>query len=183
MQVERFELFLPGKPPPRQEPQIQIRTKPGARDARHVGSGRDVGLPTGAVWLDRVFAMHYPNDATEAGMARWRRVWIDHPQRPYIPGPIALEFTAWRERAQSHLRGDGTLSAEGVKWPHPSMRPDLDNLEKLAADALKERAFDDDSQIVEKHSWKRWATRDQPAGILLKVWSVAPSLGITPLFS
>lgn len=179
MIVSEFTLFLPGKAPPRQEPQTRIATRPGARDRR---AGMKAELPVGAAWLDHVFVMHYPADATEAGMARWRRVWIDHPQRPYCPGPVALEFTTWRERAQSHLRVDGTLSAEGSRWPHPSMKPDLDNLEKLAADALKERAFDDDACIVEKHSWKRWATPQQPAGILLKVWTVLPVLGITPLF-
>jgi len=178
--VDRFELFLPGKPPPRQEPQIQIRTRPGARAARAASGGKE--LPQGAAWLDHVFPMPYPADATEAGMGRWRRVWIDHPQRPYIPGAIAVEMTTWRERAKAHLLVDGGLSSEGRRWPLPSMKPDLDNLEKLMADALKERAFDDDSCIVEKHSWKRWATRDEPAGILLKVWTVVPVLGITPLF-
>lgn len=172
MIVREFSLFLPGKPPPRQEPSLQLGMRKGAA----------AGLPKGAVWRAHVFPAMYPNEATEAGMARWRRAWLDHPQRPYCPGPIALELTAWRARAQNHLRVDGTLSSEGERWPHPSMRPDLDNLEKLAADALKERAIDDDSCIVEKHSWKRWATRENPEGILLKVWSVVPNLGIEPLF-
>lgn len=179
MNVTEFELFLPGKPPPRQQPDTQIRTRPGARERR---GGMKGDLPHGAAWLDRVFALHYPNAGTEAGMARWRRVWIDHPQRPYIVGAIAMEFTAYRDRAQSHYRADGTLSAEGLRWPLVTMKPDLDNLEKLAADALKGRAFDDDSCIVEKHSWKHWASPRQPAGILLKVWSVIPSLGMDSLF-
>lgn len=177
MEVDRFELFLPGKPPPRQEPNTQIRTRPGARDRRG-----NLTPPVGAAWLDKVFALHYPNDATEAGMARWRRVWIDHPQRPYVPGAIGIEVTAWRDRPKDHYRVDGTLSAEGLRWPACTKTPDLDNLEKLMGDALKERAFDDDACIVEKRSWKHWATAQQPAGILLKVWSVVPSLGITPLF-
>lgn len=172
MNVDRFELFLPGRPPPRQEADLQISMRKGATDR----------LPKGAVWRALIYPSSYPNKATEAGMARWRRAWIDHPQRPYIPGAIALEMTTWRERAKTHLLVDGSLSSEGRRWPLPTMKPDLDNLEKLMADALKERAFDDDSCIVEKHSFKHWATRDQPPGILLKVWTVAPVLGITPLF-
>ena len=41
---------------------------------------------------------------------------------------------------------------------YPVKRPDLDNYEKLTLDALNQYAFEDDSQIVEKHTRKKFGS-------------------------
>ena len=44
------------------------------------------------------------------------------------------------------------------KDQHPTKRPDLDNYEKLFLDALNQYAYQDDSQIVEKHTRKKFGS-------------------------
>lgn len=49
-----------------------------------------------------------------------------------------------------------------IKRPYPTRRPDLDNMEKLVADALNGIAYHDDCQIVDSHTRKVWAINEEP---------------------
>lgn len=40
-------------------------------------------------------------------------------------------------------------------------KPDIDNITKVVLDALNKVAYEDDTQIVEVASIKRWATEDK----------------------
>jgi Holliday junction resolvase RusA-like endonuclease len=42
---------------------------------------------------------------------------------------------------------------------YPTIKPDFDNIEKIVADSLLKLAFDDDKQIVESHTFKRYSER------------------------
>ena len=46
------------------------------------------------------------------------------------------------------------------KWDYPTGKPDIDNLEKSICDAAEGVLYENDSQIVEKHSYKWWARKE-----------------------
>src|SRR5918912_4223674 len=93
---------------------------------------------------------------TELAEARIERAWESAGQQR-LDGPVALGLVVVLERPRAHRCKDGRLSAAGTRSEWPCRRPDLDNAFKLAADALNNRAYTDDSQIVEAHAWRRWA--------------------------
>lgn len=82
------------------------------------------------------------------------------------PNPIHLEceFRFIVPASASKRRRESMLTAE---WPVKP--PDLDNLVKLAGDALKGIVYVDDKQIVDMHLRKRWSTAD---GVFIKVWEM-----------
>ena len=76
---------------------------------------------------------------------------------PRLPdGPLWMRVEVLLARPQGHWRRDGTLSAAGERSQMPTKRPDLDNILKLASDALNGCAYRDDAQLVEVHGVKRW---------------------------
>lgn len=94
---------------------------------------------------------------------------------------MALEQTTQDTRL---LSGDLYVSVEFV-WGHPKSwgkkrvaelrercvykpsRPDIDNLCKGVFDALNGVIWNDDSQIVGVHAWKRYGHKD---AIIMRVW-------------
>lgn len=154
-----FRLWLPGVPVYRHQPDVRIGERNGA------GSG----LPAGAVWRSRIFASVYPHKKTVAAEAAWRAVWLSSDDRPYLPGPITVEIEERRLRPKYHLLADGDLTTQGRAKPFPTVRPDVDNVEKACFDALKGLAFDDDAVIVNLLHTKRWVTVPRLAGTLLTV--------------
>jgi Holliday junction resolvase RusA-like endonuclease len=145
-----FDLFLDGKVPTRHQPDYRVITP------KH----------------GRPFAQPYPHEATKEGMARWRTAWLQHDQRPYLTGHIAVQLDVVVQRPAGHLLVDGTLSAEGRRRPYPGT-PDVDNVCKMALDALKGLAFDDDVMVVYLRCTKRYGIRGDRIGGLLRVTSVA----------
>lgn len=76
------------------------------------------------------------------------------PYRPDAPlkGPVSLMVT-WSY-------GTSDLSKIHAHWK--TTRPDTDNLVKLLKDCLTEAGFwQDDSQVVAEHLFKKWVPRDQ----------------------
>lgn len=145
-----FDLFLDGKVPTRAEPEYRVITP------RH----------------GRSFVQVYPVTATKEGMARWRTAWLQHEQRPYLTGHIAVQLDVVVKRPAGHMLVDGTLSSEGRRRPYPG-RPDVDNVCKMALDALKGLAFDDDVMVVYLRCTKRYAIIGDRVGGLLRVTSVS----------
>jgi Holliday junction resolvase RusA-like endonuclease len=96
---------------------------------------------------------------TKKGKADWLSVWIAAGSPRLIDGPIELRLLIVVDRPKSHF-GTGanahTLKPTAPRFPET--KPDVSNVLKLAEDALKSRAFRDDSQIVCGDFTKRYAT-------------------------
>lgn len=81
---------------------------------------------------------------------------------PRLPdGPISMDVTACMSRPQAHWRGLGAMSAQGRSQRYPLKTPDVDNLLKLAADALSGLAYSDDRLIVQASVTRQWALAGQ----------------------
>ncbi|WP_250504872.1 RusA family crossover junction endodeoxyribonuclease [Bowdeniella massiliensis] len=104
---------------------------------------------------------------TQPGLAAWRdRVrycTLDALRRngwtlPY-DGPVAVSVTFHLPRPKS------------VKRPWPSVKPDLDKLQRAIGDALAPRTgpkiLTEDSRIIEWHSYKRYAEGEP--GVLITI--------------
>lgn len=92
--------------------------------------------------------------------------------RPTVEGPLSLEIDIVLRRPQNHYKSDGGLSAAGARSVRPTKRPDWDNVAKLVADALNGMAYHDDAQIVEAHTSKRWANRDEQEHTRIRVYEL-----------
>lgn len=82
-------------------------------------------------------------------------------------GPVGMEIAlchaipkSWSKRArESALNG----------LTRPTVKPDMDNVEKLILDALNGIAFCDDKQVVEKHTVKIYAETPM---IEVRIWAI-----------
>lgn len=94
--------------------------------------------------------------ATRRAEQTVRTVW-EQAGQPTVPA-VALEahVDAVLERPASHF-GKRGLNATGLRAPHPAKVPDVDNLWKLAIDALNGVAIPDDRYVVRASITKRWA--------------------------
>ena len=149
-------LWLQGHVPVRRQPGLQIALRKGASLPRRIG-GKLVRPPAGAVWRDAVYAQVFPHQGTVDGEAAWRRTWLGTDGRVQVTGPVYVELVVYVPRPASHLRVDGMLSAEGLRTPYPDVRPDVDNYTKVALDALKTLALEDDGKVVDLDVRKRYA--------------------------
>ena len=61
-------------------------------------------------------------------------------------------------------------SASVKKRPFMTVKPDIDNLEKLVKDAMKGIIYRDDSLVVGVHKFKQYA---EPPGCLIRVFTMA----------
>lgn len=117
-------------------------------------------------------------------IAEWRR--SAHPHAPGAeppPGPVAVELEFVFGRPAGHRRRDGTAK-DSAAVDHVS-KPDVDNLAKLALDAMTGTFFADDSQVVALRASKRWADVHEAPATLVRVrygtlgrvveWPVSPA--------
>jgi Holliday junction resolvase RusA-like endonuclease len=74
--------------------------------------------------------------------------------QPPLDGPLALSFLAVFEAPPSWPKA-AKAAADAGELYHVG-KPDQDNVEKLALDAMNEIAFWDDAQIADKQSRKRY---------------------------
>ena len=82
---------------------------------------------------------------------------VQLPENPFT-GPLIATLDFYQMRPKSHFRTGkyaGELKPNAPKYN--TNRKDIDNLCKFVLDALNRRLYDDDSQIIELHSTKRWA--------------------------
>jgi Holliday junction resolvase RusA-like endonuclease len=76
---------------------------------------------------------------------------------PYLEaGPIEVLVDAAIERPAAHFTTKGLQSTKARREPYPCKTPDVDNVWKLAADALNGKAFPDDKYVVRAAITKRW---------------------------
>lgn len=72
-----------------------------------------------------------------------------------VDGPLAVEIAAYVPIANSWSRKAKASALAGLLWP--VKKPDLDNIVKIAADALNLIVWIDDSQIVKLTTSKRYS--------------------------
>lgn len=104
------------------------------------------------------------------------REWVkSHAVAAHIPkrtGPLWLGLEFVFARPASHLRKGGGLSSKASGYP--GTRGDCTNLAKGVEDALNGIAWDDDSQICETWTRKRWALPDEPPGTAITICEILP---------
>ena len=122
-------LTLPGPPIARSEPTI------GRRGTRSI---------------------MFDSTKTRVGKHSWLAVWLEAGQPRLPDAPLTLNLTIFCDRPQGHYRKDHSLSAAGLRTPYPTTKPDVSNVIKIIEDALKGRAFRDDSQIIGINAIKRY---------------------------
>jgi crossover junction endodeoxyribonuclease RusA len=90
-----------------------------------------------------------------AAVAKRGRTVMAERERAPRGTPLTVEYWFFLPRPKTTPRS---------RWA-PSVRPDLDKLERAVNDALTGVVFDDDSQIVDSHTHKRYS--DEPTAYLL----------------
>ena len=88
----------------------------------------------------------------------------DHRQHPLLDEAVYLEII-W-----NFLR---PKSVKVKDRPFMTVKPDIDNLEKLVKDAMKGIIYRDDSLVVGVHKFKQYA---EPPGCLIRVFTMAERL-------
>jgi Holliday junction resolvase RusA-like endonuclease len=78
-------------------------------------------------------------------------------------GPVFLDVVVVLDRPRSHFNTKGDLN-----------KPDADNVQKLLMDSLNGVAYRDDAQVVYATVYRRWAQRDETAGLTVTLSTVAP---------
>lgn len=75
------------------------------------------------------------------------------------PGSIEIRLVFLFPRPQGHWTTRGQLSADGLRHPLPSVKPDWDKVSRSTADGLTEGLVVDDSQIVMAMVAKEYSER------------------------
>lgn len=97
----------------------------------------------------------YPHPATTAGLEDWRAAWREA-ACPHIDGAVKLRIVIGVQRPASHYTTKGVLTTKARRiWIPP--RIDISNVVKLVEDALKQRAFGDDSLVAVLEGAKSYA--------------------------
>lgn len=99
----------------------------------------------------------YTPQATKLAEAAVEGAWVEA-GRPRIEGPVKIHIWLAVARPKGHYLRDGSLSTAGKRAPHPTKKPDVDNVLKLVMDALNGKAYHDDAQVVHALVWRRWST-------------------------
>ena len=103
-----------------------------------------------------------PIDAWKAAIAYGSRI-----HRPKLPltGPLEVNLSFVFDRPKSHYKGELLRPNAPI---HHIIKPDKDNLDKAALDTLTREGFwVDDSQVARGYTCKRYASRDEKAGVLI----------------
>ncbi len=85
-----------------------------------------------------------------------------------LPKPVPIDATTLflMPRPKGHYTSKGALSADGLRNPSPTTRPDFDKLVRAAIDPLTGVLWEDDSQVIAGDVVKLWA-RDKPGVIIV----------------
>lgn len=80
-----------------------------------------------------------------------------------LEGPLSLRLHFYMKRPQAHYRSSGELK----DWApvYKIAKPDSDNLAKGVCDALNGLVWKDDSQVVELHIVKMFASDTRASGV------------------
>lgn len=77
--------------------------------------------------------------------------------RPLFSGPLAVTILATLRVPASWPQAKRAAAVAGRLWP--TSRPDVDNIQKIALDALNKVVWPDDAAVVECHARKRYGAR------------------------
>jgi len=132
--------------------------------------GRVVGKGRPRFGNGRVFT-----DAnTERAENRILYAWKNEGRYRIDDGPVSVSITAVLPRPRAHIRKVGGLNAAGLRSTHPTKRPDVDNILKIALDALNGQAWRDDAQVVAARVGKRWAGPGEAEHLLVTIREETP---------
>ncbi len=73
-------------------------------------------------------------------------------------------------RPKNHYKKDGSLSAEGVRRPYPTVKPDALKLLRPTEDALSGLIWTDDAIIIDHILHKRYADDPENVGAIIDVF-------------
>ncbi len=81
---------------------------------------------------------------------------------------VQVEVRFQFKRPAGHYKKNGSLTAEGKRYPYPSHKGkrDLDKLQRAAFDALTSYVYDDDGRICKITAEKVWAEEE---GMYIKI--------------
>lgn len=114
----------------------------------------------------------YTDPAQRAYNATVQGEWIAAGRPVLEAGPYAVTVKAYLKRPAGHFKRDGSLSAAGLRSPHPTKTPDADNLLKQIDALVAVGALPDDSAMVAAHVFKFWADLEHG------VWGHVPGLHV-----
>lgn len=125
---------------------------------RHVGGGRMVeSSKKVAPWRQSVIYACQLADAATLNLT-----W-----------PVRVDITFRLQRPKGHYAASGMVKPSSPIYP--AVKPDLDKLVRSTLDGLTDAGvFRDDSQVVELHARKAYATNADPVGALIHVTTEAP---------
>lgn len=83
------------------------------------------------------------------------------------PGALEVRIVFVLERPAGHWTTKGALSADGLRRPMPTVKPDWDKLSRAVADGLIGALCTDDSQIVIAHVGKVYAPAGRKACVVI----------------
>lgn len=106
-------------------------------------------------YADRIRIHDDPRNLAYADRIRW--AWHQAGSPRFGRNPVQVTIYANHKRPQGHWTTTGRLSANGERHPHPTRKPDWDNVGKACADALNGLAWADDACIVDGRVIKAWA--------------------------
>jgi len=115
------------------------------------------GEPRGQARARHGKGFTYRDPAQEAYEATIHGEWIAAGRPVLEPGPYAVTVKAYMARPAGHFKRDGSLSAAGLRLPHPTKKPDADNFLKQIDALVRVGALPDDAAMVAAHVFKFWA--------------------------
>lgn len=101
---------------------------------------------------------------------------------PYVSdwqGAIGVEIEFRFARPKGHYRTGRNAHILRDSAPlHPQVKPDIDKTTRAVLDALKAAgALKDDARVTDLHAVKRYCSRDQPPGAVIRIreiWETEP---------
>jgi Holliday junction resolvase RusA-like endonuclease len=104
----------------------------------------------------------YTPTATREAEFRIAQAWREaYPSVPPAAGPVALHVLVIRSRPLSHYgtgRNAGALKPGAPRWI--TVKPDIDNYQKVVLDALNGVAYADDGRVARLYGEKMWGEGD-----------------------
>ncbi len=95
---------------------------------------------------------------------KWAAITAGYSGRMLLGGPIHLDLCFVFNRPKSHYKKNGDLTKSAIK--QPTVRPDLDKLNRAVSDALTGLIWRDDSQVVQQTTEKTYGSTQ---GVLIEI--------------
>ena len=121
-------------------------------------------------------SMHaYTPERTRAYEERIRMAWIASGGQK-LDGPVSMRIVAMQALPSRATRAMREAAGRGEIWP--IRKPDLDNIIKIALDALNGLAYADDTQVTRIDAIKAYAPAGQDSGLIIDIGGIASGYGL-----